>query len=198
MNRTVFHIPSCWKRGLTLGEMLVVLAVFMMLAVMFFFSSNLAITKTKLARVSKEQKDLARELVVYEGTYAGEYPTDTQGLSAVVGAPISMLKRVPPDPFAGSASQAQEYGYYSDLSQNYRWILVSVGPDGSADVDQALMRRRRRPGRPGRGGAVKEAPDGHYVRMSDKEAEEFIAWHSYDPTNGSGSKGDIITVYGQH
>lgn len=179
--------------------MLVVLAVFMMLAVMFYFSSNLAITKTKLARVSKEQKDLARELVVYEGTYAGEYPTDSQGLSAVVSAPISMLKRVPPDPFASTVSQSQEYGYYSDLSQNFRWILVSVGPDGVPDVDRALVRQRKREGgRGGRGGRGAIRPvDGHYMRMSDKEAEEFIAWNSYDPTNGARSKGDIITVYGQ-
>jgi type II secretory pathway pseudopilin PulG len=175
--------------------MLVVLAVFMMLAVMFFFSSNMAITKTKLARVMQDQKSLVNALVSYEGEYF-EVPTDAQGLSAVVHSPVSMLSQIPNDPFAKATAnlRRQQYGYYSDISPTtYRWILVSVGPDGEADLDHALMRMRKQGSR----GAAKPTGE-RLILMGDKEAHDFITFYTYDPTNGTNSKGDVITVYGQN
>jgi type II secretory pathway pseudopilin PulG len=176
--------------------MLVVLAVFMMLAVMFFFSSNMAITKTKLARVIQDQKSLVNALVSYEGEYF-EWPTDAQGLAAVVHSPLSMLSQIPNDPFAKPTTnlRKQQYGYYADLSPTlYRWILVSVGPDGTADLDRALMRMRKQMSR----GAAAKPTGERLILMSDKDAHDFIASYTYDPTNGAFSKGNVITVYSQN
>jgi type II secretory pathway pseudopilin PulG len=175
--------------GLTLGEMLIVLLVFSILAIMFFFSSNLAITKTKLSRVNQDQKTLLQALRSYESEYYS-VPADSQGLAVVTHNPVSYLSRIPVDPFTPS-SRAQEYGYFSDLSANYRWILVSVGPDGQPDIDRALAKLRG-----GSGAAIR--PNGRrQLLMSDKDAQEFIIKYSYDPTNGASSPGDVITSYGQ-
>lgn len=177
--------------GLTFGEMLVVLLVFSILAVMFFFSSNLAINKAKLARTGQDLKTLARALSSYEGEYY-EIPSEDQGLTAVVHARISALSRIPQDPFT-PAKMPREYGYYSDFSPKYRWILVSVGPDGRSDVDDALVELDKN--NPGKAAAY---PTGvHPLHMSDEDAQKFITEHSYDPTNGSDSAGDVITLYGQ-
>jgi type II secretory pathway pseudopilin PulG len=178
------------ERGLTLGEMLVVLLVFSIMAVMFFISSNLAITKAKLASFSMDTKTLSKALASYEGEYFN-VPTEDQGLEAVMRSPVSFLTQMPKDPFTPNGGPL-EYGYYTDLSSKVRCILVSVGPDQVADVDRALTELDNRSGS-GRAAKVM----GRALRMSDKEAQDFIAKYSYDPTNGADSKGDVITVYGQ-
>lgn len=210
MIRIAFHTPGCRKRGLTLGEMLVVLAVFCILAIMLFFSSNLAITKTKLAVAMNDQKLLTQALFTYEGEYAA-VPDDTQGLDAVTHAGLK-ITQIPNDPFTPSG-QPQEYGYYSDLSPSYRWIIVSVGPNGHSDIDQPLTLLRKQAeaareaalrallgSRRGGHGAAMRPSSINIPRqplMSDKEAHDLIIENTYDPTNGVNSAGDVITVYGQ-
>lgn len=174
-----------------MGEMLVVLAVFSILAIMFFFSSNTAIVKTKLSRVMQEEKFLARALQSYEGDYL-DVPTQLQGLSRLK-SPVAYLSKIPTDPFNKAAKDTREYGYISDLSPNHRWIIVSVGPDGESDIQNAIDEINQ-------GKDVKQSNSPWPYRaslMTPAEAKEFISRYSYDPTNGSISKGDIIVSYGE-
>jgi prepilin-type N-terminal cleavage/methylation domain-containing protein len=178
------------KRGFTLGEMLVVLFVFAILAIMFFFSTNTAIVKAKNTRARQEEKDLAKALNWYESEYL-DIPTQNQGLSRLKST-LGYMKRIPIDPFNQSSGN-REYGYVSDLSDNTRWVIISVGPDGEADVQKAIddMRKLK---------DVKQSNSPWPFRqalMTNSEAKEFVTRYSYDPTNGSVSKGDIITLYGE-
>lgn len=192
-----------------MGEMLVVLAVFGILAIMLFFSSSLAITKTKLARVLNDQRLLTRALVTYEGEYF-TVPDETQGLEAVTHSGM-MITQVPIDPFTPN-NQQQEYSYYAELSPSYRWIVVSVGPNGKSEVDLPLTMlrkkaeaalaaeraaRARHGGRGGRGAAMLSQNVIRAPLMTDQEAHDLIIENTYDPTNGVNSAGDVITVYGQ-
>lgn len=183
------------KRGLTLGEMLVVLLVFSILAVMLFFSSNLAITKTKLARVSQDQKQLVQALAAYSIEYNFAVPSETQGLYAVSHSSTSFFT-VPLDPFTQGRG-AKEYEYYTELSPSFRCLLVSVGPDGESDVKDSLEQiKYRNMGRAAMW-AIGRYRQKRPVMMSDQEARDFIMSNSYDPTNGAFSKGDIIRIYTQ-
>ena len=180
-------------RGLTYGEMLIVLAVFSILAIMFIVSSKFAMIKTRHSVVLQEHKQLNSALETYQLFTMG-LPTEDEGLEAISKSANSYLKTNPVDPFNHSYEGPQNYRYYTDLSdENSTWLLVSVGPDGDADVDPAM--RHLRSSEPvvglGDGSAPRHRRTLHLTR---KQIREFINRHSYDPTNGSHSNGDIITV----
>lgn len=173
------------RRGLTLGEMLVVLAVFSILAIMFFFSTNMAITKSKMSRVLHEQKVLANALTRYEG----EYFDVPQYSLLPLATNFNYLTSLPRDPFNVNGLNGGEYNYVGDFAPNKRWLIVSVGPDGDSDVQDAIYKiKQSDPTRLLHNG--KRTP-----LLSPEEAREFIATHSYDPTNGVQSDGDIILPY---
>jgi type II secretory pathway pseudopilin PulG len=167
--------------------MLIVLAVFLILATIFIFSSQTAMVKTKLARTMQEQKLLARALDTYEAD-TSMVPTDAQGFGAL---PQTVLSRVPDDPFHSDRTKPT-YQYFSHLSDRYKWVVVSVGPDGVSDVSSVLKDWRNAQvvltgAPPAEGTAL----------MTNAEADALIRARTYDPTNGSVSAGDVITVYGQ-
>jgi type II secretory pathway pseudopilin PulG len=168
-------------RGLTLGEMLLVLAVFLILAIIFVFSSQSAMVKTKLSRVYQEQNMLARALNMYEADNA-RVPLDKQAWKA-------LDINVPSDPFNKDQTDSK-YKYLSRLSNRYKWVVVSVGPDGVSDLARALEELKST--QPTLSGSQGEES----VLLKDHQADRLIREHRYDPTNGSVSAGDIITVYG--
>jgi len=168
--------------------MLIVLAVFLILALIFFMSSNHAMVKTKISRVLQEEKELASALQVYQNDYM-DVPTQAQGWNRLVSAG-SYMSAIPNDPFNQIGSGPHLYIYISDLSAAHRCLVVSVGPDGRSDFQDALDAYRT-----ANGGMTLSGTD--WMRptlMSPAQASQFITQYTYDPTNGTTSAGDIIRV----
>lgn len=184
--------PTTKRRGLTLGEMLIVLAVFLVLATMFLMSSQFAIVKTKTSKVIHDQREIVKALYQYTGDYL-TVPGEGEGLSALLRNTrgTTYMSRLPIDPFAEQVGTLPPvFQYYADIAPKYESLVVSVGPDGDLDVEPVIqqMRKDSSPGLAARTTRMLfKTPD---------EAHEFIAVHSYDPTNGSVSDGDIIQHFG--
>lgn len=180
--------------GLTLGELLVVSAVFSILAIMFFFSSSHAIIKTKLSRALQEEKIIANALRSYEvDNY--DIPTEEQGLGKLESGPLKYLTQLPLDPFTLGSSSPKSYVYVCDVTTMERCMIVSVGPDGDLDIDKVVGDLKRK----SEGSMHLSAATWPFrkVLMTPEEIKAFVAQYSYDPTNGSMSNGDIITLYGE-
>lgn len=180
-------------RGLTLGEMMVVLVVFGVLVIMFVLSSNQAMVKTKLSRVLSDTNMLSRAIANYDADNLG-VPSDDLGLQALSTGPRKYLVSLPIDPFAKGANEKRSYEYLSHLSDRHHSLIISVGPDGDSDLLSALFDSDEYgPSLAGSTG------NGGYSRgwnlMSAEKARALITEFSYDPTNGTMSDGDVITVY---
>jgi hypothetical protein len=170
--------------------MMVVLVVFSVLALIFIFSSQHAMVKTRMSRVMSEQRMLSSAMGYYEADYR-RIPTDRQGLDALIN-PVAYIARVPEDPFAQASGESQPYfyfGYISLVNHRATWMIVSIGPDGDADCEPALDELR--------GGLAGPSRNGPVTIMEPEEVLDFIVKHSYDPTNGMVSDGDVITFFGQ-
>jgi type II secretory pathway pseudopilin PulG len=180
------------ERGLTLGEMLVVLAVFLIMGTMFILSSQFAIVKSKTARVVHDQQEMVKALYQYTADHQ-EVPRENDGLSALLRSPRGnrYLTTLPQDPFAEAVeNQPSQFKYYADIAPQYESLVVSVGPDGDLDVATVIDERRRE--QVGLAGSRAR----HLVFKTPEEAQAFIDRYSYDPTNGSVSDGDIIQHFG--
>ena len=119
--------------GLTFGEMLVVLAVFATLAIMFFLSSNHVMTKTRVARVIHEQKVIRLGLANFQADHL-RIPDESSGLVSITGGAYPYLPSIPQDPFCRDGSRISPYEYYTSISENHSALIVSVGPDGDSDI----------------------------------------------------------------
>lgn len=180
--------PGRRARGLTLGEMMVVLVVFSLLAAIFFLSSSHALVKTRLSRALSEERVLASALQRYEAEYL-DVPSQNQGLAYLVNAPNTYLSQIPLDPFTQPGKEPQHYYYLRSLSSVHRWLIVSAGPDGHADLKDAtdaLVRQKVQ---------LSGTSWGNQPLLTPDEARLFITAHTYDPTNGTISSGDIIKNY---
>jgi hypothetical protein len=82
--------------------------------------------------------------------------------------PVSYITSLPRDPFARSEGTA--LGYYN--AKEMGWILFSCGPDGDYDVDPLL----------------------DYDPAQSNPMVRLVVLHTYDPTNGAVSDGDIWRV----
>jgi prepilin-type N-terminal cleavage/methylation domain-containing protein len=102
------------RRGLSLGEMLVVLAVFLILAAIFFMSSRGVIVKTKVSKARHEMREIDGALNVYHTTYS-KFPTEAQGVLELVG-PQKSLSEEPRDPFEEHGGGYQYYPIHIDNS----------------------------------------------------------------------------------
>jgi LigT-like phosphoesterase len=96
--------------------------------------------------------------------------------AAVDSPPFTIRVRdlgVFPDSFSVRGSS---YGYYSVNEEDASgWVLWSAGPDGKYDLDIDIVKRYYNP-------SIEQFP------------EEFYSRFSYNPTNGTGSEGDLIRV----
>lgn len=178
--------PNHRLRALTFGEMLVVCAVFLILAVIFIFSSQSAMVKTRISRVVQEQKQVARAIEAYEADH-GLPPNEGQFYSVLNKG---YLDQVPNDPFNEHNRVSPRYQYLTSLSERHKWVVISVGPDGVPDLPNSIQDLR---------GAVvlSGMVPGNAPLMSSEAAREMLTQNTYDPTNGTVSHGDVITVYGQ-
>lgn len=171
------------RRGLSLQEMLIVVAVFTILAFIFLFSSRLVMIKTHYSRVRQDQRTLANALNLYQGDHSA-YPTREEGLQGLVG---SYMVQLPTDPFSDERRETYAYRtYVSAESGRPFYVLISPGPDGDFDFDSPETDNVAT----GSGAASQTSSISPYVL-----AQQFIAEltaHTYDPTNGIGSDGDII------
>lgn len=167
--------------------MLIVLAVFSILAVMFMISSNHAMTKSRYARTLQDQRTITLALQRYVADYF-RYPDEQEGLAELTKPGRGMLGQVPHDIFDEQQSQ---YAYFARFGPgNYQTLVVSVGPDGDADVGEVIDAKRREE-------SVNLVENRYrFLFKTPDEAKAFVIEHSYDPTNGSLSNGDIITPLG--
>jgi type II secretory pathway pseudopilin PulG len=168
--------------------MLIVLAVFLILAIIFFMSSNYAMVKTKYSRALTEEKELISALQLYQNENM-DVPTQAQGWPLLKSAG-KFMTTIPVDPFNQVGSGTHEYVYISDLSAAHRCLVVSVGPDGRSDLQDALDAYRT-----SNGGMSLSGTD--FLRptlMSPAQANDFISRYTYDPTNGTTSSGDVVRV----
>ena len=178
-------LPGKALRGLTLGEMLIVLAVFLILTTMFLLSSKHAMVRTRISRVMQEQRMLSGALTNYQ-TDQMLLPNESEGMM-VLTTPVSYVSTLPKDPFSLARGGDKTYSYFPYLSLDHKWIIISVGPDGDADCEMYLSDLEEN------GPSVHAASiGGHRILMSSREAQEFIRKFSYDPTNGVVSDGDVI------
>lgn len=181
--------------GLTFGEMLIVLAVFSILASMFLISSRFAIVKTRVTRAIHEEREITGRLDLYVADNL-LLPSQEQGLSALLRDPrgVSYMDSIPIDPFANpKEGETGQYLYFTHLSPMRQSIVVSVGPDGKCDVGPALAEMHK--DTISLAGVGKPAPS--FIFDNVRDEDNFIIQHTYDPTNGTDSPGDIIHYYAQ-
>lgn len=189
MQRKSKHIAVYRRLGLTLGEMLIVCAVFSILALIFIFSSREAMIKTRISRVLQEERMIASALDAYEAEFR-EIPLNGTQMEVLLRA-HRYISIIPDDPFTLSDGEPIPYDFYGYMSPKHKFFIVSIGPDEVPDVQNALSeimsKRVVMLGSPLTGGQL---------MFSDNEAADFINQYRYDPTNGTTSSGDIITYYG--
>jgi|GEM_PF-503026 len=172
------------RRGLSLPEMLVVVAVFGILALIFVLSSQQMVVKTLVSRVRQEHRYLAGRIETYHADRT-RLPTTEEGLNAVLPA-----NEIPLDPFTTDEPEPYRYFLYRPPgSPLIGWILVSAGPDGDVDFPpsavgfSAVASSANRPSSP-------RAPEA--MALPFHELKEMIRSRAYDPTNGIISDGDIF------
>lgn len=176
------------RRGLTLQEMLVVVAVFAILATIFIFSSRQVLIKTRHSKVKQDQRLLAIALDYYKGDRS-VLPTDEEGLKRLRGAYISEL---PQDPFGRRPDTDYRYRAFpeGDAGDSF-WILLSPGPDGDIDFELFFSDDDDEYDTTSSDGAVSVRPG---EGASRAELIALITARQYDPTNGVDSDGDIIDI----
>lgn len=179
--------------GVTLFELIVVVVVTAVLAILLVLSTNFLVVRTKVSRVKEEQRVLVRALQNYQMDYAN-LPRESSGLEALV-APTAYLASLPRDPFRSSEPNTA-YFYFSPDGEGRSYAVVSAGPDGKLDA-MLFLNQARLPR--GQGGETTSGPAGAGGEGSSALAggnwfDEYLARYTYDPTNGTVSSGDIISV----
>lgn len=175
------------RAGLSLQEMLIVLAVFIVLAGLFILSSREVLSKTRVARVRQEQKVLAGALYDYQAEM-NDFPTEKQGLAdlLVSGRYVSSI---PKDPF--SKQDKPGYQYYrlptTGAGRPMVTLLISVGPDGVPDFDPLRLFLDGS----GFSAVNGDSADTNFVYPANL-IDLGLTLSQYDPTNGIHSRGDII------
>jgi prepilin-type N-terminal cleavage/methylation domain-containing protein len=169
------------KRGLSLQEMLIVVAVFGILAVIFFFSSSQVLVKTQTSRVKQDHKTLSVALNAYLGENS-EYPSTESGWAKLLGE--NLISDIPRDPFSPNDEPYHYYAFASRESSQPYCLIISAGPDGDIDFDLGDNNGVDTGEGAGAGGAASI--------VSISEFALYMSLKHYDPTNGVVSDGDII------
>ena len=162
---------SVVERAFTLIELLIVVAIIAVLAAIAVPNFLDAATRAKAARVNSDQRTIA---VALEAHFADNdyYPLRNSKLAPPkswqrqLTSPLSYLSGVFVDPFCTDNTPANKYYQYAHCEAMRSWILVSVGPDGMDDFDDAAW----------------------------KCPLASLYPPTYDPTNGAASRGDIWRV----
>lgn len=175
--------PARDRFGLSLQEMLVVLAVFIVLVVILTISSNTVVVKSRLSRVKQEQQMISGALEAYR--------VEQQRYPSVLGKlvrPTGYLNEIPVDPF--SKDNKTPYAYYclsaGDPGAKGQAILVSAGPDGDIDFFPPVWAEMF-------SGPVGGSTEPGATSGLDPVLEAILL-NTYDPTNGVASSGDVIKL----
>lgn len=176
---------SADRRGLSLGEMLVVIAVFAILAAVLVISSTQVMVNTRVSRVKQEQNTLANAC----RRFRMDYQNLPNGLE-LLSANARYIEKAPSDPFLPDAKTPYVYYTYPNIpgEQQRFAIIVSRGPDGDVDFSPNIAASAGA----GSGGGI-AGPDVDSAEFRNR-LSNFITSSSYDPTNGARSGGDIIYV----
>jgi len=123
------------KEGFTLIELLIVVAIIGILAGIAIPNFLGARTKAKVSRAFADMRTIGNAIEAY-AVDNGEYPPASPNTGATSYVPTGnltdtgLITSVPDDPFSGSPSTT--YRYYT-TGDNIGWVIVSNGPDTSAD-----------------------------------------------------------------
>lgn len=122
-----------WNSGFTLLEMVIVLGIIAMILGGAIYQMSGITNSAKLRQVKSDFKSIESSLEMYK-LNAGQYPTTSQGLKALVERPTStpqpsqwvqVMKKIPPDPWG------KPYGYrFPGKKHPNEFELYSSGPDG--------------------------------------------------------------------
>lgn len=124
------------KRGFTLIEILIVIAVIAILVGMSLPYMKGMQDEGRTAEAAGELRTLATAIESYYIHNSKAYPSQsttvtTSWQSAITGASPTIVKTAIVDPFKSS----QQYGYAtSAASSSQYYVVFSVGPDGTADI----------------------------------------------------------------
>lgn len=175
------------RRALTLQEMLIVVAVFLILAGILVLSSQHVMVKTRVSKTNHDLRELGNAINSYRAE-TGDAPSDEAGLKELL-TPNSYLSSVPLDPFATDQVQPYQYFRYELGGDSpVTWVIYSMGPDGDidfmppGDVEFDLL---------GFSAQSATSPEYPEVPLGQSILEEIRSLR-YDPTNGINSNGDIF------
>ena len=158
-------------RAFTLIELLIVVAIIAILAAIAVPNFLEAQTRAKVARVNSDQRAIAMALEAYfiDNDY---YPLRNAKMSPPkfwqrqLTSPIAYISGCCADPFCTDNTPDNRFYQYAHCEMMRSYILVSVGPDGRDDFDDAAWK----------------CPQGALYPPT------------YDPTNGTVSCGDVWRV----
>lgn len=194
---------SAWRlderrnRASSLAEVLIVLLILVVIAAVFSLASHHLIVRAKQAKTKEDHRALADALQVYLIDYQ-DVPSTDQGL-----APLVATRKYPVLPLDPFSAKHEEYFFMRhpladddedfDAGQgNIQFILAGVGPNGKSDLLEFLYTPEE-----------EEEPNllnqkkliiGENSKKRRQLTELDLLNLSYDPTNGTKSRGDIIKI----
>ena len=128
-------------RGMTLIEIMVVIAILGLIATMVTVNVMSNFDKAKVDTTRTQIKSLEQALEQYR-LDNGSYPTTEQGLSALVTAPSGdAAKRFQPGGYIKKVPQdtwRHDYSYVSPGAQGHPYEVSSLGPDGQEGTDDDI------------------------------------------------------------
>ncbi len=187
------------NRGISMAELMLVLAIAAILSIFFVYSSRSLVVRTKISRVKEEQRQLARAIQNYQIDYS-TLPDVESGLQ-VLAQSHRYVSELPKDPFQKAQGT---YAYLTGSFTDGVAVIISPGPDGDVDVPAAL-----RPYVSFKGfdiGMVMPVSTSSMTAFGSDPEEatkeylkfilaDYIESQQYDPAKGG--SGDLLLVIGQ-
>lgn len=189
------------KRGFTLIELLVVVAVIAILAAIAIPNFLEAQTRSKVSRVKADMASLATALEAFRVDRNAYPPDSSYGVVeylerlTYLTTPVSYITSVPSDPFVNTGKtveycESHPYNPYRAGGSKSAPFVYPLTYDFAARRDQSGWESREIWAK------ISSVPDSVYWGMRSVGPDKWPAWlgdpmPSYDPTNGTISRGNI-------